>query len=404
MMAVRDDRRGFTRLELIFIVGIIAILAGVILIFSRRTRHDSDLELQQADFQVISAGLEAYKSDFGDYPRNRYLPTWNTQSNGPTPAPVFYPLAPALLGPGPAVTEPVNGVLQVADGADGPGFRAAVADTIFGTASAEIGKNVAAMTVDVADAEKAAELAKDLPKTALFTLLSSPAEPFPETVGIRSAVFSGNQLRLTLASELTYSHNGKCSITVPTGKIWGPYVSSERFKISFVPSVDSYGSPFFGYGQPVLLDRWMQVIEYFPRYDNNNSQDERSGKVFRPRLFGFSQSQSIDPAQGESATFDWRDGAPFFTVIGQTGPAQSWPNPRLGAQTRFRPELAIEWMLKGGSDVQYFLISAGPAGLEQPNGGFCNFADSANGSNSLPDNVLEQTFTASGNIYYFARR
>ena len=102
--------------------------------------------------------------------------------------------------------------------------------------------------------------------------------------------------------------------------------------------------------------------------------------------------------------FDWRDGAPFFTVVGQTGPAQSWPNPANGAANNFRPELAIEWMLGPGFDGGYLLISVGPGGLERPNGGFCNFADPQGGNKPLPDNELQNAFADSSNMYNFDRR
>jgi type II secretory pathway pseudopilin PulG len=393
-----DGRRAFTIFEIVVLVGIVAILAVVIFLFAGRMHHGSQVELQRADFQAIEAGLEAYKQDFGDYPRNLNLPVWNTEQNGPTPAPVFYSLAPALLGPGPAATEPINGVLQIGDGADGMGFRCEVAASISGMASATIGNRLVVMTIDAKDVAKAKELAGNFPASALLALAATASEPYPENIGIESAMLSGNQLQLTLRAEPIYPHDGECSISVPSGKVWGPYISPERFKITWIPSVDSYGSPFFGYGQPALLDRWGQVIQYFPRYAAQQSASEA-----RP-LFGYCQMKSVDPTNGVSALFDWRDGAPFFTVVGQTGPAQSWPNPAMGRANSFRPELAVEWVLGRSFDGPYFLISGGPGGLERPNGGFCNFADPANGNNPFPDNTLESIFAASGNIYNVERR
>jgi type II secretory pathway pseudopilin PulG len=388
-------RRAFTIFQFVVLVGIVAILAGVIFIFAGRMRHESEIDLQRADFQIIAAGLEAYKADFGDYPRNINLPVWNTEQDGPTPAPVFYSLAPALLGPGPAVTEPVNGVLEIGDGADGYGFRCQTAPSISGSAKATIGNRSIVMEIDPKDRDQATKLAADLRPSALLTLAATTTQPYPETIGVRTATLSGNQLQLTLAAGPTYPHDGKCSIAMPAGKVWGPYISPDRFKVTYVPSVDSYGSPFFGYGQPVLLDRWGQVIQYFPRYRGQPAPNENWP------LFGDCQPRSVDPTNGNSSIFDWRDGAPFFTVFGQTGPAQAWPNPAGGAANSFRPELAIEWMLRHDIDGPYFLISVGSQGLERPNGGFCNMADPSNGNNSFPQEKLDQIFADSGNIYNF---
>ena len=212
------------------------------------------------------------------------------------------------------------------------------------------------------------------------------------------------------------------------GKVWGPYLSPAAVRVAYVPSVDAFGYPFFGFGQAVLLDDWGQVIQYFPRYGraDNRTNDSTCGSsrgadstVVVGPLYGYSQPKSIDPANGQNAIWDWRDGAPFFTLAGQTGPAQQWPNPASPSHGTFRPELAIQWMLGVGPDSvgnfsneiaagkmlnydgPYILISAGPEGPERPNGGYCNFADEQNGGNPLPGSTLQQTFLKSGNIYNF---
>jgi type II secretory pathway pseudopilin PulG len=426
-------RAGFTRIHLLASILILAVLAGIIFLLAGNLRHGSMVDLQKADFAAIAAGLEEYKQDFGDYPRNIELPTWNTMPSGPLPpddrrwaqgseepspvlrkpaalqgegvrgqkrlpcpmpAPAYYSLAPALLGPGPAVTQAMGGVLQNGDGNDSFGFRCQTGVQINGDAKVNVGDKNAEVELNPADVNSAKAFAANPGGLASLVLPPTEKEPFPETLGIASATLEGDTLHLTLLAPPVYSHEGACRIIVAAGKVWGPYISPQTFQVSWIGSVDSYGGSFFTYGQPVLLDRWDQVIQYFPRYGPNDAS--------RP-LFGDSQSKSVDPVDGQNALFDWRDGAPFFTVTGQTGPAQSWPNPANSNANNFRPELAIEWMLKnyGGP---YFLISVGPGGLERPNGGFCNFADPTNGNNPLPDSDLQKVFDASGNLYSFERR
>jgi type II secretory pathway pseudopilin PulG len=412
--------QGFTRIQLLASILILAILAGIIFLLAGNLRHGSMVDLQKADFAAIESGLEQYKQDFGDYPRNIELPRWNTVPNGPLPAPAYYSLAPALLGPGPAVTQAIGGVLQNGDGNDSFGFRCKAGIELSGKGAVNVGDKNTEVELDPADVNSAKAFAANPGRPASLILPPSEKEPFPETLGIASSTLDGNTLHLTLLAPPAYSHEGACRIIVAAGKVWGPYISPQTFKVSWIGSVDSYGGSFFTYGQPVLLDRWEQVIQYFPRYGPYDPK--------RP-IFGESQPESVDAVNGQNAMFDWRDGAPFFTVTGQTGPAQSWPGPggsafasgnaenphpsplpeyresgKEGAANNFRPELAIEWMLKGNFEGPYFLISVGPGGLERPNGGWCNFADPANGNNSLPDSDLQKAFDASGNLFSFERR
>jgi len=90
------------------VIGIIVLLATIALPALSRVMAQAKRTQMAADLQVISQALEAYRHDFGDYPRIR-VDTSNANVQ-PTGASL---LCWALIAPGPAG----------ADGADGPGFR-----------------------------------------------------------------------------------------------------------------------------------------------------------------------------------------------------------------------------------------------------------------------------------------
>src|ERR1700684_3577784 len=93
-------RKAFTLMELLVVIGIIAILAGLLLPAVNHMRHVAQIAAGKADLQAIATALDAYKADFGDYPRNTVLPKWATVQGGTaTPAPIFLSLATALMGP-----------------------------------------------------------------------------------------------------------------------------------------------------------------------------------------------------------------------------------------------------------------------------------------------------------------
>lgn len=59
----------FTLIELLVVIGIIAILIGLVLVGITRVGAAGGKLRVSADLQSISTALEAYKQDFGDYPR-----------------------------------------------------------------------------------------------------------------------------------------------------------------------------------------------------------------------------------------------------------------------------------------------------------------------------------------------
>jgi prepilin-type N-terminal cleavage/methylation domain-containing protein len=119
---------GFTLIELLVTIGIIAVLVGILVPLVTKSIGKAHRVRLQQDLQTISNALEAYKSDFGDYPRPEYggaafSATDTARPNPPTGAEI---LCRALIGPAPAVdtydTTPTS-VIPTQDGADGPGFR-----------------------------------------------------------------------------------------------------------------------------------------------------------------------------------------------------------------------------------------------------------------------------------------
>jgi prepilin-type N-terminal cleavage/methylation domain-containing protein len=463
-----NNRKAFTLVELIVVIGIIAILAGILLPAVNHMRRSAQITGQKADFQAIASALEAYQKDFGDYPRNIQLPIWNTSQGGTvggTHAPIFLSLATALLGPGPAVSN----ASQIGDGADGLGFRCQMTNVIPGTATATVGSNSVTFAFSPTYAAQFAAMAQNFVSSSAtpVTITLGPSiangQYYSETLGVSALPTSGPLTTVTAAG---YAHsNVNATLSVPGGKIWGPYISADTFKVAFVPAVGAdpnYGlaGPSFSAGQPILLDRWGQVIQYFPRYGPANNRTNDSNSLYPAKaavqagpLFGYSQPNSVDTTgggkpsgAGENAIWDYRDGAPFFTAgAGSWMILGTWPNPnpvtgnidqvepwpkQTSSPNAFQPELTIEWMLgnsqttgspptgftnliqapdKLNYDGPYILISAGPDGPERNNGGYCNFINPITGEmtdgngNPLTSAQLQQIFIASGNIYNFDR-
>jgi prepilin-type N-terminal cleavage/methylation domain-containing protein len=144
----------FTLIEMLVVIGIIVILAGLLLPMIMRSYRAGARARIAGDLTAIANALEQYKADFGDYPRLPLDPTTGVPlsncgfavlgkaliapgpANPPTPAPAIsspYQAGTFSLGPhsvavrdttvGPG-TAPDWVPFSAVDGADGPGSRA----------------------------------------------------------------------------------------------------------------------------------------------------------------------------------------------------------------------------------------------------------------------------------------
>lgn len=60
---------GFTLLELLVVIGVIAILTGIVIGVGRRASESGRTARARAELAALSAALDAYKLTYGDYPR-----------------------------------------------------------------------------------------------------------------------------------------------------------------------------------------------------------------------------------------------------------------------------------------------------------------------------------------------
>jgi prepilin-type N-terminal cleavage/methylation domain-containing protein len=65
----RDARRAFTLIELLAVIAIIGILAGITFGVSKGVRERAAISQCRSELAALSQALESYKKQFGDYPQ-----------------------------------------------------------------------------------------------------------------------------------------------------------------------------------------------------------------------------------------------------------------------------------------------------------------------------------------------
>jgi prepilin-type N-terminal cleavage/methylation domain-containing protein len=128
--------RAFTLVELLVVVGIIVVLISILAPSLNRAWKSALRTSLANDLQAVGAALEAYRQDFGDYPRvtkDLALTDPPPDPKRPNPMTGAQVLCFALMGPAPAVdpNAPPAGQRPIQDGQDGPGFRGKTGGKIY---------------------------------------------------------------------------------------------------------------------------------------------------------------------------------------------------------------------------------------------------------------------------------
>lgn len=79
---MKRERSGLTLIEILVVVGVIAILVGMLVPSLRMVKNAAREVKQKAQFTAIGLGLEAFKNDYGEYPPSNW---WDPAAGGSAP-------------------------------------------------------------------------------------------------------------------------------------------------------------------------------------------------------------------------------------------------------------------------------------------------------------------------------
>jgi prepilin-type N-terminal cleavage/methylation domain-containing protein len=395
------ERRAFTLIELLVVIGVIAVLVGILFPVINRAYKSSQITAMKFNFHTIADALEAYKQDFGDYPRNPLAltdpPPYYTYTSYVAIQPDVYrpalprtdpTLAMALLGPGPysAVTivsgSPQNTYLNGdADGVDGPGFKTQLALVQTVTATPTAGSNSISVTGLPATLTN-----PNNPALPLFTVVSLGGPGSPDA-HLSVTNIAGSTITVATPVQGNYPAGTSAALLAPTGKTWGPYLPIDKFKVSYSTITTPAGQNYEKLPLPSLLDNWGNPILYVPAYNtytNHMMTGITSVATGNPGTFpilGASTPTSISVGpllgwpSGNSALYKYN--TPLTTLSqtsSYTGPSVFWSAPLSLFTTGQMAGLLYKLGDHDGNNAindteslsvqqPYFLISSGPDGM-----------------------------------------
>jgi type II secretory pathway pseudopilin PulG len=227
--------QGFTLVELLVVVGVIVLLVGVLVPLVGRAYRQGNRARSTADLQAIATALEAYRQDFGDYPRlglvHRDAVAPNSLNNIRRNVGAAV-LGKALVGPGEQArfnTPGYSNVTNAPDVYDGSRTYRAGDLVVFGTASSA---SFDGLVSNIFVATSVLPFQGQSPPSG--TLASNDYwtrfNPFDG--------FDGPGFRTRLVDAMATGER-----YVPQGKSWGPYIRPDQFKMQGMAILDRDGAP-----------------------------------------------------------------------------------------------------------------------------------------------------------------
>lgn len=204
------NRRAFTLVELLVVIGILVLLAGLLMPMLTRAYRSSTKAKLTADIQTISTGLIAYHQDFGTYP------TVVTPNTG------FAVLGKALVAPGYCTA--------TFDGGGAPpvvsiGSKTHVSPWAIGEI-AVAGSTEYVCITDTTSGPPGVDW-------AIFPTVDGAGSDNTKEAGTRAAPDP---------SDNGFRTRGIAGTTDRQGRVYGPYISVDKFKMRGMAILDSNGT------------------------------------------------------------------------------------------------------------------------------------------------------------------